>query len=34
MLDVKDCKVDLSLILLSNLGHIYGLVEYLIECLL
>ena len=31
MLNLKDCKVGLSLILLSNLDHIYG-PKYLIEC--
>ena len=33
MLDGKDCKVDLSSILLSNLDHIYG-PKHLIDCFL
>ena len=31
MLDLKDCKVRLSLFFLSNLDHMYG-PKYLIEC--
>ena len=31
MLVLKDCKVGLFLILLSNLDHIYGPKKYLIE---
>ena len=31
MRDEKDCKVDLSLILVSNLDPVYG-PKYLIEC--